>query len=86
MADRQLGLAELLRKMFVYGSAIWLLRTSGVALTIAAVGVATALGAIEIVQRYLPGRTAEITDPLLALGIAYALSLAARTRASRRLE
>jgi hypothetical protein len=29
--------------------------------------------AIELVQRHLPGRTAEITDPLIALGATLAL-------------
>ena len=31
------------------------------------VAVAGVLAAIEAIQRYLPGRTPEITDPILAL-------------------
>jgi glycopeptide antibiotics resistance protein len=80
LAEREFGLPELLRKTFVYGTSIWLLEGCGIALVASAFAVATMLGAIEAVQVYLPGRTAEITDPVLALGVAYALSLATRAR------
>jgi len=80
MAEREFALPEVLRKTFVYGASIWLLEQSGLALTVSALAVAAGLGAIEIAQLYLPGRTAEVTDPLLALGVAYALWLATRAR------
>ena len=58
-----------------YGSTIWLLRTLGWRLTTAAVAVALLLAAIEVVQIHLPGRVAEITDPVLALILAATLGL-----------
>jgi VanZ family protein len=45
----------------------------------AAVVVALLLGAIEVNQIYLPGRVAEITDPLLALILAAPFGLLDRS-------
>jgi VanZ family protein len=73
-AETDAGLQVLLRKIAVYGFAVWLLRSSGLTLRVAAVVVAALLGVIEASQAFLPGRTAEITDPVLALITAYALS------------
>jgi len=69
-ADRDSGLLTVFQKCFWYGSAIWLLRAAGWRLARATVVVAALLGAIEVIQIYLPGRVAEITDPLLALILA----------------
>jgi hypothetical protein len=77
-ADREFGLLTFLRKCFWYGSAIWLLRAAGWRLAWAAVAVALLLGAIEVIQIHLPGRVAEITDPLLALILALTLGLSER--------
>ena len=77
-ADRDSGLLTFLRKCFWYGSAIWLLRAAGWRLARAAVAVALLLGAIEVIQIHLPGRVAEITDPLLALILAVTLGLSER--------
>jgi VanZ family protein len=76
--DQEFGLLSFLRKCFWYGSAIWILRAAGWRLAWAAVAVALLLGAIEVVQIYLPGRVAEITDPLLALILALILGLSER--------
>jgi VanZ family protein len=65
--DWRPGMVVLLEKLFYYGAAIWLLRAAGLRLLWAAPVVAAALAGIEVVQRWLPGRTPEITDPLLAL-------------------
>jgi len=80
--DRDFGLLTFLRKCFWYGSAIWLLRAAGWRLARAAVAVALLLGAIEVVQIHLPGRVAEITDPLLALILAVILGLSERSQSS----
>jgi hypothetical protein len=69
-----------LRKCFWLGSAIWLLRAAGWRLDRAAVAVALLLGAIEVIQIHLPGRVAEITDPLLALILAITLALLDQSR------
>jgi hypothetical protein len=74
-ADPDFGLLVFLRKCFWYGSALWLLRAAGWQLARAALAVALLLGGIEVVQIHLPGRVAEITDPLLALILALFLSL-----------
>ena len=82
-ADPEFGLLTFLRKCFWYGSAIWLLRAAGWNLSRAAVAVALLLGAIEVIQIHLPGRVAEITDPLLALILAVILGLSDRWQSLR---
>jgi hypothetical protein len=77
--DREGGVLIFLRKCFWYGSAIWLLRAAGWPLKRAAVVVALLLGAIEVIQIHLPGRVAEITDPLLALILAASFGLLDRS-------
>ena len=74
-AEREGGMLIVLRKCFWYGSAVWLLRATGWRLARAAVAVALLLGTIEVIQIHLPGRVAEITDPLLALILAATLGL-----------
>ena len=61
------NLADMFLRCFRDGALVWLLSRSGLKLL-----AATALGAglvfaIELLQTWLPGQTAEITDPLLAL-------------------
>jgi hypothetical protein len=74
-AEWDFGLLTLLQKSFWYGSAVWLLHAAGWRLASAAIAVAVLLRAIEIIQIHLPGRVAEITDPLLALILAMTLGL-----------
>ncbi len=64
---RAANLGDMFLRCFQDGALVWLLARSG--LTVLA---ATALGAglifsVELLQTWLPGHTAEITDPLLAL-------------------
>jgi VanZ family protein len=66
-ADWIVGLPVFLEKSFYYGAAIWLWRSAGWRLERATLFVAIILAAIEVIQRHLPGRTSEITDPLLAI-------------------
>jgi len=68
--DREVAMLVFLRKCFWYGSGLWLLRTAGWRLWLAAVVIAVLLMAIEIIHIHLPGRMAETTDPLLALILA----------------
>ncbi|HLY18031.1 MAG TPA: VanZ family protein [Bryobacteraceae bacterium] len=63
----QSGFVMLFRKSFRYGSLIWIWRGAGCRLTTATAITAGALLALEGVQVYLPGRTPEITDAVLAL-------------------
>jgi hypothetical protein len=70
----QSAILILLEKSFYYGTAIWLLRASGMSLIFAGAITAVVLAAIEIAQIHLPGRTAEITDPLMAIMLSFALA------------
>jgi VanZ family protein len=72
----------LFNKAFLYGTAIWLLRNVGYPYAMGAIGIAALLAVIEAVQIYLPGRTPEITDPLLALTMAVILHFAGRQKKS----
>jgi len=72
-SDRQSATVVLLRKAFEYGALVWLFRTRGISYARAAVAVAGSLAVLEAIQRYLPGRTPEITDSVLTLLIALVL-------------
>jgi hypothetical protein len=78
-SEWQSAAAILIEKAFYYGTAIWLLRTVGMSWMRAAIMATGVLGAIEIVQIHLPGRTPETTDPMLALLLGFALSMLSRS-------
>ena len=82
----EVNYSVLLEKCFWYFSLVWLFTRRGWSIPGAAAATATLLGAIELAQIWLPGRSAEITDPLLALiaGVLLAL-LGANPAASIRL-
>ncbi len=65
--DWQWSFVVLFRKLFTYGALVWFLRESRIRLAPAALCAASILAFIEAVQTHLPGRSAEISDPLLAL-------------------
>ena len=65
----------LLRKSFLYGSAVWLFRECGYGWPASALLVAVPLAFVEGIQIYLPGRTPESTDPILALLLGLVLLL-----------
>ncbi len=67
----------LLRKMFRYGAFLWLASRSGMRPGRAAAILTIALAAIEIAQIHIPPHTPEITDPVLALLLAFSLRLLA---------
>ena len=66
-SDWQNGFVVLFRKSFWYGSVLWLWRASGRSLAWTTAVTAAALLILEWVQVYLPGRTPEITDAVLAV-------------------
>jgi VanZ family protein len=68
----------LLGKSFLYGSAVWLLHQSGRAWLTSSALVALPLAGVEAMQVYLPGRTPETTDPLLAILLGCGLMLLER--------
>lgn len=65
------NVANVFEKCFFYGSLVWLL--SGAGLAVAALAAVLLTGAVEVAQVWFDGHTPEITDPLLALGMAYAI-------------
>jgi VanZ family protein len=80
LSDWQSGFVVLFRKSFWYGSAIWLWRAAGYRLAPVILAVAAALLALEGVQIYLPGRTPEITDAVLAVLMGLLLGLVGAPR------
>lgn len=82
--DYAAAMQPILAKGFLYGASIWLFWAAGRRHVAPAIGIAALLAAIECAQRYLPGRTAEITDPVYALLLAMMLwwldSVATRRR------
>jgi VanZ family protein len=79
-SERQSAVVILLQKVFDYGAAVWVLHASGRSYACAGGLVAAALFGLELLQRYLPGRTPESTDAVLALLMALALWLASGFR------
>jgi hypothetical protein len=63
----ELNIVSFLEKAFLYGAMIWLLDMSGLRLGISIILVAVVLFATSCAETYLPGRSAEITDALMAL-------------------
>lgn len=79
----EVNISVLIEKCFWYASLVWLLAQRSGALWARACGVALLVGAIEFVQMWLPGRSAEITDPLLVLaaaGLLYVIGVDERWR------
>jgi hypothetical protein len=64
------GAVMLLKKSFWYGAAVWTFHEAHQGYLRPALGTAILLFALEWTQRYVPGRTPEISDPILALLLA----------------
>lgn len=71
----EVNISVLLEKCFWYASLVWLFAQRSGAIAASAVSVALFVGAIECAQVWLPGRSAEITDPLIVLAAGGLLSL-----------
>ncbi len=85
ISDRFDALRILIGKVTLYGSGVWLLRANGLRTVTAGTFMAIFLALIEFAQRWLPGRTPELTDPLIAVAMAVAFSaLDASQRKQRR--
>lgn len=62
----------------MYGSLIWLLTRAGSKHSVAGAVVALMLFITSLMQMYLPGRSAEITDAAMAVAIAVIFALMTR--------
>jgi len=80
----EINISVLLEKCFWYASLVWLLTQRSGALAASAVATTLLVAAIEFVQMWLPGRSAEITDPLLVLAAAGLLGLMGADGRERR--
>ncbi len=69
-AERTSAIGVLLGKLFRYGAAFWLLHRSGMRYARAAAVLVAVASTVETLQVWLPGRSPEITDVLLALFVA----------------
>jgi VanZ family protein len=78
-SNRASAVVIITRKAFDYGALVWALRYAGVPYARAGLAVAAMLGVTEAIQTYLPGRTPEITDPLLALMMLLVLAAVGRS-------
>jgi VanZ family protein len=63
----EVNITSFLEKAFLYGALIWLLDKSGLRSGMSTVAVAILLFATSWAETFLPGRSAEITDALMAL-------------------
>lgn len=70
---RESGLIVFCRKLFDYGSLLWLANRCGISYAAGAAVLAPALLVMEFAQRYMPGRIPEITDSVMAILMALAL-------------
>jgi VanZ family protein len=64
---RAANLADMFLRCFTNGALVWLLARSGLSIFAATSLGAGGVFAVEFLQTWLPGQTAEITDPLLAV-------------------
>jgi VanZ family protein len=65
--DLEIDTMAFLQKFFLYGSAIWLLASAGLRLAPATAVIAALLFVTSQAERFLPGRSAEVTDAVMAL-------------------
>jgi hypothetical protein len=71
----EIDVLAFLEKFFLYGGWIWLLMEAGVRRRAAAGLVAGILFATSVAEMYLPDRSAEVTDAVMALAIAGVFAL-----------
>ncbi len=78
---RAANLADVFLRCFTNGALVWLLAQAGLSVLAATALGAGAVFAVELLQTWLPGQTAEITDPLLALCAGGLIAVFERERA-----
>lgn len=74
----ELALASMLEKIFFAAALLWLLMLAGVNHRGATLGALALFAGVELAQRWLPGRTPEITDPLLVVLLSLAMARVGR--------
>ncbi len=69
------GLVALFHDCFQYGALIWLLCRSGMRIVAATLLATGFVLTVEVLQGFLPGRTGDVTDPLIALAMGALMAL-----------
>ncbi len=64
---RATNLPDMFLRCFRYGALVWLLARSGLSVFPATMLGAGVVFSVELLQTWLPGQTADVTDPLLAI-------------------
>ena len=64
---RATNLPDMFLRCYSYGALVWLLARSGLSVLAATVVGAGVVFSVELLQTWLPGHTADVTDPLLAI-------------------
>jgi VanZ family protein len=72
------------QKFYEYGGLIWLLNRGGARLSVSTVGTAVFLLVTSFAERWLPGRSAEITDALIALSVGAVFAMLRERRSCER--
>ncbi|MGH8135519.1 MAG: VanZ family protein [Steroidobacteraceae bacterium] len=80
---RATNLPDMFHRCFSYGALVWLLARSGLSVVPATMLGAGAVFAVELLQTWLPGQTADITDPLLAIAAGGLIAVFERSAAGR---
>ncbi len=65
----EVGVQSFFEKVFLYGSLIWISSTAGPPIWKITIAVAALLFVTSIVETHLPGRSAEVTDAIMALSL-----------------
>lgn len=80
----EIDMLSFFEKVFLYGSLLFLATEAGMRLSVAAILLAMILFATSWLETYLPDRSAEITDAVMALLLAAVFSLLRSQTAKRR--
>jgi hypothetical protein len=75
---------SLLAQLFAFGAMLWLVDRAGGRVSGAATPLALWVGLIEFAQRWIVGRTPDITPPLLVIALAVVLARIGRGEARRQ--
>lgn len=69
IAFQAIDWVEMLGKLFLFGALLWVIREWGASVDFAIGVVTSTVMVIEVLQLWLPGQTASVTDPILALAV-----------------
>jgi VanZ family protein len=83
---RAANLLDMFEKCFLYGALVWLMTRAGLRVLAATVAACALVLGIELLQAWLPGRLAEITDPLLVVAAGSLIAVFDDPRARRGLQ